>query len=151
MYLHTGVKRVCTKNVTLTHNYKEKAFSFSSITSIEKTMYRKKGMVTRQCTRNKLTVTIWFMRLLQIRSKQLHCLGALNCISTKKQNKTNNKPFPSSLQSSIRCFQSVLTKGFFLNCQKPDSPEMEKKQHLSGKAFYLKHISEMLLKVLQGE
>lgn len=36
MYLHTGVKRVCTKNVTLTHNYKEKAFSFSSITSIEK-------------------------------------------------------------------------------------------------------------------
>lgn len=28
MYLHTGVKRVCTENVTLTHNYKEKAFFF---------------------------------------------------------------------------------------------------------------------------
>lgn len=43
MYLHTGVKRVCTKNVTLTHNYKEKAFSFSSITSIEKNYVQKKG------------------------------------------------------------------------------------------------------------
>lgn len=32
------------QNVTPTHNYKEKAFSISSITSIEKkTMYRKKG------------------------------------------------------------------------------------------------------------
>lgn len=29
MYLHTGVKRVSTKNVTLTHNYKEKAFFFN--------------------------------------------------------------------------------------------------------------------------
>lgn len=29
MYLHTGVKRVRTKNVTLTHNYKEKVFPFS--------------------------------------------------------------------------------------------------------------------------
>lgn len=26
MYLHTGVKRVCTKNVTLTYNYKENVF-----------------------------------------------------------------------------------------------------------------------------
>lgn len=36
MYLHIGVKRLYTKNVTLPHNYKEKVFPFSSITSIEK-------------------------------------------------------------------------------------------------------------------
>ena len=61
MYLHTGVKRVCTKNVTLTHNYKEKAFSFSSITSIEKTMYRKKGRGD-EIVHEKQTYshTVWF-------------------------------------------------------------------------------------------
>lgn len=31
------------QNVTPTHNYKEKAFSFSSITSIEKNYVQKKG------------------------------------------------------------------------------------------------------------
>lgn len=43
MYLHTGVKRVCTKNVTSTHNYKEKAFSFSSNYKYWKNYVQKKG------------------------------------------------------------------------------------------------------------
>ena len=48
MYLHTGVKRVCTKNVTLTHNYKEKAFFlFLQLQVLKKLCTEKKGMVTR--------------------------------------------------------------------------------------------------------
>ena len=43
MYLHTGVKRVCTKNVTLTHNYKEKAFSFLHLQVLKKLCTEKRA------------------------------------------------------------------------------------------------------------
>lgn len=39
-------QKIMHQNVTLTHNYKEKAFSFSSITSIEKLCTEKRGMAT---------------------------------------------------------------------------------------------------------
>lgn len=43
MYLHTGVKRLCTKNVTLTHNYKEKAIFLFLQLQVLKNYVQKKG------------------------------------------------------------------------------------------------------------
>lgn len=55
------------QNVTLTHNYKEKVFSFSSITSIEKLCTEKRGMVTRRKLSHVIQST-WFMRCSQIKT-----------------------------------------------------------------------------------
>lgn len=59
LYLHTGVKRVSTKNVTLTHNYKEKAFSFFFNYKYWKNYVQKKGHSDDR-TQETNWVTQWF-------------------------------------------------------------------------------------------
>lgn len=77
---------------------------------------------------------LWGVCKLDLNSYTVLVHWTSNCISTKK---TKTKHFPSSLQSSIGCFQSVLTKGCFFKL-----PETwfirngKKKYYLSGKTFY---------------
>lgn len=71
MYLYVltyWCQKIMHQNVTLTHNYKEKDFSFSSITSIEKTMYRKKGHGDEKKKLSHTIQSTWFMRCLQIKT-----------------------------------------------------------------------------------
>lgn len=59
MYLHTGVKRVCTENVTLTHNYKEKAFFLFPQLQVLKNYVQKKGRGDKKVHEKQTLVTIF--------------------------------------------------------------------------------------------
>lgn len=154
MYLHTGVKRVCTKNVTLTHNYKEKAFSFLHLQVLKKLCTEKRAW--------------WRDSTLET---NLQSQYGLNEASANKEKKKIFSKVTLSWRSELqivfplknqpRCILStvqhqgvfnVLAKRIFkktargLIHQKWKEKKRKKKKIWVEILFYLKHVLDLILK-----
>lgn len=125
LYLLTYWCQKCMhQNVTLTHNYKENAFCFSSITSIEK-------LCTEKRARWQNSTLETNVQQIQKNNPNSYCLGVLDFKSY-----FHSKDLGASSPKS-KHFRMCSQKGLFKKLSDGTKTEM----HLSGITLYLKHIT----------